>query len=78
MTEMEIYSAIHDEVTPENKNEKFVIVMRGCRDYIFAEIAKRSQISVKYNCLLINGKTKSSSKPIEKVLNILKVKNVTY
>ena len=77
MTEQEILFVIGEEITEKNKNEKFAIVCRGVGEYIGVEIAKRSQISIKYECLILNSPTMYSSKPLEKILNVKKLKTVT-
>ena len=78
MTEFEIYSTIGNEVTEKNKNEKFAIVIRGNGDYIGVEIAKRSQITIEYGCLILKSPTRYASKRLEKVLNVRSVKNATF
>lgn len=77
MTEQEILFVIGDEITEKNKNEKFAIVICGNGDYIGVEIAKRSQISIKYGCLILESPTMYSSKPLEKILNVKNVKTIT-
>lgn len=77
MTEQEILFVIGEEITEKNKKEKFAIVFRGNGDYIGVEIAMRYQISIKYGCLLLNSPKMSSSKPLEKILNVKNVKTVT-
>ena len=78
MTANEIYRTIGWEATPENKNAKFVFIGQGNGNYVYAEIVKRSQITIDDNVVIFKTKFSTATKPLDKILNVFTLKQCIF